>query len=467
MAKQSNRPTATNYQDYLLDYSGVDLSRYRGQVEGSPEAAAARAYNERHPDRPIRPEEIGRGGVLSDMGHAVAAGLNELAALPFWGAQQVADRMQWDGVARLAGDAKAYFQESAEAKRKGYSADMKLAQEKEFITYDKEKGYGLGTAWSDPRAVLGSVAESLPGMAAGMGRGLSWQRGSWALGCRAALPGASAVPRVRGVFPAGRIPWGRMMPLWRCRRKACGDPRNTSSCCARCVIPRKRARRWRMTWPCVREGRPLRQQVRLPPGRGPCSAGCWGERPGRRLRGPSSRWEQPRRPRRPCKAGLRSIFLSGRYSAPTRPSSLWPVSPTRWWKGRWLVGSWGAAWVSPGIIGEERRPPSCRPRRRLAGRRQVRRRRKMPPCRTARPWRKRRRTEPLTASSLMPDAWSRASMWTCCGRTAGRCPQRTGRQRRDRRRGRKAPGRFRRLWKERTACRYGQACLTCRLCRAG
>lgn len=38
MAKQSNRPTATNYQDYLLDYSGVDLSRYRGQVEESLEA---------------------------------------------------------------------------------------------------------------------------------------------------------------------------------------------------------------------------------------------------------------------------------------------------------------------------------------------------------------------------------------------------------------------------------------------
>lgn len=212
MAKQSNRPTATNYQDYLLDYSGVDLSRYRGQVEGSPEAAAARAYNERHPDRPIRPEEIGRGGVLNDMGHAVAAGLNELAALPFWGAQQVADRMQWDGVARLAGDAKAYFQESAEAKRKGYSADMKLAQEKEFITYDKEKGYGLGTAWSDPRAVLGSVAESLPGMAAGMGAGavvakglmgLGLSRGlAWGIGSAAGEGGVSGGQNSMGAYDA-------------------------------------------------------------------------------------------------------------------------------------------------------------------------------------------------------------------------------------------------------------------------
>ena len=43
MAKQSNRPTATNYQDYLLDYSGVDLSRYRGQVEESPEAQTTQA----------------------------------------------------------------------------------------------------------------------------------------------------------------------------------------------------------------------------------------------------------------------------------------------------------------------------------------------------------------------------------------------------------------------------------------
>ena len=212
MAKQSNRPTATNYQDYLLDYSGVDLSRYRGQVEESPEAAVARAYNERHPDRPIRPEEIGQGGVLSDMGHAVAAGLNELAALPFWGAQQVADRLQWDGVARLAGDAKAYFQESAEAKRKGYSADMKLAQEKEFITYDKEKGYGLGTAWSDPRAVLGSVGESLPGMAAGMGAGavvakglmgLGLSRGlAWGIGSAAGEGGVSGGQNSMGAYDA-------------------------------------------------------------------------------------------------------------------------------------------------------------------------------------------------------------------------------------------------------------------------
>ena len=212
MVRQSNRPTATNYQDYLLDYSGVDLSRYRGQVEESPEAAVARAYNERHPDRPIRPEEIGQGGVLSDMGHAVAAGLNELAALPLWGAQQVADRLQWDGVARLAGDAKAYFQESAEAKRKGYSADMKLAQEKEFITYDKEKGYGLGTAWSDPRAVLGSVAESLPGMAAGMGAGavvakglmgLGLSRGlAWGIGSAAGEGGVSGGQNSMGAYDA-------------------------------------------------------------------------------------------------------------------------------------------------------------------------------------------------------------------------------------------------------------------------
>lgn len=43
MAKQSNRPTATNYQDYVLDYSNVDLSRYRGQADASPEAHTAQA----------------------------------------------------------------------------------------------------------------------------------------------------------------------------------------------------------------------------------------------------------------------------------------------------------------------------------------------------------------------------------------------------------------------------------------
>ena len=41
MAKESNRPTATNYQDCVLDYSNVDLSRYRGQAHASPEAQTA------------------------------------------------------------------------------------------------------------------------------------------------------------------------------------------------------------------------------------------------------------------------------------------------------------------------------------------------------------------------------------------------------------------------------------------
>ena len=31
MARESHRPTKTNYQDYLFDFSNVDFSQYAGQ----------------------------------------------------------------------------------------------------------------------------------------------------------------------------------------------------------------------------------------------------------------------------------------------------------------------------------------------------------------------------------------------------------------------------------------------------
>lgn len=165
------------------DVEFSDFARqFGGPTQEDPDTIAVRQYNAAHPDAPIKKEDLGQGGILNDLGHTFAAGLNEMAALPFWGLQQAADSMGLDGVSRLAGDVKGYFQKSAEEKIRGTSADMKLAREKEFITYGQENGYGMGTAWSDPRAVAGTIAESLPGMAIGMGSGAIVAKGLMGMG---------------------------------------------------------------------------------------------------------------------------------------------------------------------------------------------------------------------------------------------------------------------------------------------
>ena len=167
-------------------------SAFGGPTEEDPKILQSREYNAKHPDDPIRPEDIGEGSFANDMGHALAAGINDTAAIPFWLAEKGLAATGADWLSEKAGQAKEYFQKSADEKRQGFSADMKIARDKEFITHDKE-GYGLGDAWLSPRAVLGTVAESLPSMAGGMGisagiakglmargmsRGLAWGIGS-------------------------------------------------------------------------------------------------------------------------------------------------------------------------------------------------------------------------------------------------------------------------------------------------
>lgn len=147
----------------------------------------ARDYNVNHPDAPIRPEEIGEGSFVNDMGHAVAAGLNDMASLPFWLGEKFMQGIGMDWAAGQLGKGREYFTDSAEEKRRGYSADMKLARDKEFITHDDESGYGLGDAWTSPRAVLGTVAESLPSMVGGMGIGAGIAKGLMKRGVSRAL----------------------------------------------------------------------------------------------------------------------------------------------------------------------------------------------------------------------------------------------------------------------------------------
>lgn len=157
---------------------------FGGVTEEDPEEVRIQEYNLSHPDDTIRREDMGKASLLSDTGHGIAAGINELAAIPFWLAEEM-------GI-EPAGRAKDYFLKSAEEKRKGYSPEMKLARAEEFFTEEPDGSYGLGGAWTSPRKILGSVAESAPGMVGGMGlsalaaRGLmkaGFSRGlAWAVG---------------------------------------------------------------------------------------------------------------------------------------------------------------------------------------------------------------------------------------------------------------------------------------------
>ena len=59
-------------------------SAFGGPTEEDPKILQSREYNAKHPDDPIRPEDIGEGSFANDMGHALAAGINDTAAIPFW-----------------------------------------------------------------------------------------------------------------------------------------------------------------------------------------------------------------------------------------------------------------------------------------------------------------------------------------------------------------------------------------------
>lgn len=158
---------------------------FGGMTEEDPEELRIQEYNLSHPDEPIRREDMGKASVLSDTGHGIAAGINDFAAIPFWLAEKA-------GI-ESAGKAKDYFLKRAKEKRRGYSPEMKLAQDEEFFTEGPDGSYGLGGAWTSPRKIWGSVAESMPSMVGGMGlsalaarglmkaglsRGLAWAVGS-------------------------------------------------------------------------------------------------------------------------------------------------------------------------------------------------------------------------------------------------------------------------------------------------
>ena len=189
-------PELRDLTDYQLTRAAHDLfapempldvfaEGFGGVTEEDPNDLKIQKYNLAHPDDPIRREDMGKASLLSDVGHGIAAGVNELAALPFWAAEEM-------GI-DSARKAKEHFLKSAEEKRKGYSPEMKLAQSEEFFTEEPDGSYGWGGAWTSPRKIMGMVAESAPGMVGGMGlsalaarglvkigfsRGLAWAVGS-------------------------------------------------------------------------------------------------------------------------------------------------------------------------------------------------------------------------------------------------------------------------------------------------
>lgn len=99
---------------------------FGGVTEEDPEEVRIQEYNLSHPTIPSVGRTWGKASLLSDTGHGIAAGINELAAIPFWLAEEA-------GI-ESAGKAKDYFLKSAEEKRKGYSPEMKLARAEEFFT---------------------------------------------------------------------------------------------------------------------------------------------------------------------------------------------------------------------------------------------------------------------------------------------------------------------------------------------
>ncbi|MFQ9364022.1 MAG: hypothetical protein ACLR2P_00775 [Bilophila wadsworthia] len=154
---------------------------FGGVTEEDPEEVRIQEYNLSHPDDTIRREDMGKASLLSDTGHGIAAGINELAAIPFWLAEEM-------GIE--SGQGQRYFLKSAE-KRKGYSRKWWLGQRSSSRRSPTVPMVlaGHGRLPED----FGKRQESAPGMVGGMGlsalaarglmkagfsRGLAWAVGS-------------------------------------------------------------------------------------------------------------------------------------------------------------------------------------------------------------------------------------------------------------------------------------------------
>ena len=148
--------------------------QFRGPMQEDPDAVAVRNYNLRHPDQPIRREDMGKSSILSDIGDSIMAGAQELGGDALWALGQGAGAVGLDSAAGILGSAGRALHGWAEDTRRSMSPEMRIARDKQYlIDVPEEQGGGwrMGDAWTDPRSILGTVAESLPSMAGGIGVG--------------------------------------------------------------------------------------------------------------------------------------------------------------------------------------------------------------------------------------------------------------------------------------------------------
>lgn len=120
--------------------------------------------------------------VAEDTGRLMARGVGGMVAGAGWLADRAGAETVGKGAMELGESVQDYWSE-------GLSEEQKAASQKKFFEQDANGDYSFGDAWSDPRAVLGGVAESIPGTALGMGLGAVATRGLVALGGRAAIAG--------------------------------------------------------------------------------------------------------------------------------------------------------------------------------------------------------------------------------------------------------------------------------------
>lgn len=346
-------------------------AQFGGPTEEDARVVAARDYNARHPDAPIKPADIGQGSMVSDMGHAFAAGVNALASLPFWLEEKAEEALGLDWLAEKAKGTRQYFERSAEEKRQNYSADMKLAQDKEFVTEGPD-GYGMGDAWTDPRAVGGMITESLPSMLGGMGIGAKIATGltkadvsrglAWAIGSSIGEGGVAGTQDSQNVYNTVMdMPEETLArsPEYQELLKTMSPPE------ARKALADNIA--WETGWQtgCPREPFPL------PPER--CSAKCWAVKPARPCCAPSAsrHWQRAWRKRR--RAGLNSICSKTSCDARINPLILCKAFSTPPLLTAWPGPSWAAAWDRSAIMaagvrgsGQGKIRRICRPMRRTA-----------------------------------------------------------------------------------------------------
>lgn len=152
------------------------------------------------PPAPAAPvEPVPQPGVLSDIGNLLKSGYANTAQGVGWlagkipGLNQVVDSESTQD----------YWRDAAAQAHQSLSPEQQEAGKKQFFNDD----YSLGEAWSDPRAYLGTVVQSIPGTVIGMGLGGPLTGGLQRAGL-AMLPKLGAVGAERLAMGAGAVGYG-------------------------------------------------------------------------------------------------------------------------------------------------------------------------------------------------------------------------------------------------------------------